>query len=40
MKTKCTKRCKLNPLTNICEGCLRTIDEIKSAFKGVENDRK
>jgi predicted Fe-S protein YdhL (DUF1289 family) len=36
MTKKCTKQCKLNPLTNICEGCLRTMDEIKSAFKTSE----
>ena len=24
----CTSVCKMNPTTGLCEGCLRTIDEI------------
>lgn len=32
-ENKCQKKCKLDPLTKVCEGCNRTIEEIIDAGK-------
>ncbi len=28
MKTPCVKICKISPITKLCDGCFRSIDEI------------
>lgn len=35
----CIDVCKMDPATNLCEGCLRTRDEIK-AWKSLNNAGK
>jgi predicted Fe-S protein YdhL (DUF1289 family) len=35
----CTNVCKMNPDTGLCEGCLRTLDEI-AAWSALGNDEK
>lgn len=35
----CIDVCKMNPATDLCDGCLRTRDEIK-AWKGLDDDAK
>jgi len=35
----CTSVCRMSPVTGLCEGCLRTIDEI-AAWSRMEDDEK
>jgi predicted Fe-S protein YdhL (DUF1289 family) len=35
----CVNVCKMNPATQLCEGCLRTIDEI-AAWSSMTDDEK
>jgi len=35
----CNNVCKMNPDTGLCEGCLRTLDEI-AAWSGLSNEEK
>ncbi len=35
----CTNVCRMSPRTGLCEGCLRTIDEI-AAWGGMSDERK
>ena len=35
----CNNVCRMNPDTNLCEGCLRTLDEI-AAWAGLGDDEK
>jgi len=35
----CINVCKMNPDTGLCEGCLRTLDEI-AAWSGLSAPRK
>jgi predicted Fe-S protein YdhL (DUF1289 family) len=35
----CISLCKMSPDTGLCEGCLRTIDEI-IAWSGADDDAK
>ena len=40
VKSPCINVCKLNPTNNLCEGCLRTSDEISNWSKYTENKKK
>ena len=35
----CTSVCRMNPRNGLCEGCLRTIDEI-AAWSRMDDDEK
>jgi predicted Fe-S protein YdhL (DUF1289 family) len=35
----CTSVCRMSPDTGLCEGCLRTLDEI-ATWSRMENDEK
>lgn len=35
----CTSICRMSPVTGLCEGCLRTIDEI-AAWSRMDDDEK
>ena len=35
----CINVCRMNPDTGLCEGCLRTLDEI-AAWSGMSSDEK
>ena len=35
----CTNVCKMNPETELCEGCFRTLDEI-AAWSGMNPEEK
>ena len=37
--TPCQKVCKLNPKTNICIGCGRTLEEITNWFNYTDEQR-
>ncbi len=39
IKSPCVDKCQMNPSTNMCEGCFRTIDEI-SDWSGYSNNQK
>ena len=39
VKSPCINVCKLNPTNNLCEGCLRTSDEISNWSKYTENKK-
>ena len=36
----CTKNCSLNTLTNICEGCGRTLEEIVEWMKMKDDEKQ
>lgn len=38
-ENKCQKKCKLDPITKVCEGCNRTIEEIIDAGNRVKRLR-
>jgi hypothetical protein len=35
----CTSVCRIDPATGLCEGCLRTLDEI-AGWSAFDDDRK
>ena len=37
LRSPCISICRLDPLTQVCEGCLRHIDEI-AAWGGLDED--
>ena len=37
--TPCVRSCKLNPYTQVCEGCYRTLEEIASWLSYPEERR-
>jgi len=39
VKSPCTSICRMDPATRLCEGCLRTIEEI-AAWSTCSNDDK
>ena len=39
-KSPCINVCKLNPKNNLCEGCLRTSEEISNWSKYVKQDER
>ena len=39
IKSPCVEKCEMNPQTNLCEGCLRTIDEIVN-WSNYTNNQK
>ena len=39
-KSPCINVCKLNPKNNLCEGCLRTSEEISNWSKYSDNKKK
>jgi hypothetical protein len=39
VQSPCINVCKMNPDTRLCEGCLRTLDEI-AAWSGLSNEEK
>ncbi len=39
VQSPCNNVCKMNPDTGLCEGCLRTLDEI-AAWAGLSNEEK
>lgn len=39
VKSPCISVCRMNPATGLCEGCLRTIEEI-AAWSTCSNDDK
>ena len=39
IQSPCINVCKMNPDTRLCEGCLRTLDEI-AAWSGLSNEEK
>ena len=40
VKSPCINVCKLNPKNNLCEGCLRTSDEISNWSKYSDNKKR
>ena len=40
VKSPCINVCKLNPKKKLCEGCLRTSDEISNWSKYTENKKR
>ena len=40
VKSPCINVCKLNPKNKLCEGCLRTSDEISNWTKYTENKKR
>ena len=39
VQSPCVSVCKMNPDTRLCEGCLRTLDEI-AAWSGLSIEEK
>ena len=39
-KSPCINVCKLNPKNNLCEGCLRTSEEISNWSKYSDNKKR
>ncbi|HYT85807.1 MAG TPA: DUF1289 domain-containing protein [Burkholderiales bacterium] len=39
VQSPCNNVCRMNPDSGLCEGCLRTLDEI-AAWSGLSNDEK
>jgi len=39
VRSPCTSVCRLDPRTGLCEGCLRTIDEI-AAWSSMSDEAK
>ncbi len=40
IKSPCISVCAMDDLTGLCQGCYRTIDEIKSWWDMNQNDQK
>lgn len=40
IKSPCTNICKMNPVTNYCEGCKRTIEEIASWTRYTDEEKQ
>jgi predicted Fe-S protein YdhL (DUF1289 family) len=40
VRSPCTKRCRLNSATGLCEGCCRTMDEIVRWGGAGEEERR
>ena len=40
VRSPCTKRCRLNPATGLCDGCCRTMDEIVRWGGAGEEERR
>ena len=40
IKSPCISVCSMDDLTGLCQGCYRTIDEIKSWWDMNQNDQK
>ena len=40
VKSPCVKGCRINPKTMLCDGCLRTLDEIQRWLQMPEEDRQ
>ena len=40
IKSPCISVCAMDDLTGLCQGCYRTIDEIKSWWGMNQNDQK
>ena len=38
-KSPCIEKCLMNPHTNLCEGCLRNIDEIVNWSNFTDNQK-
>jgi uncharacterized protein len=36
----CISVCRMNPQTGLCEGCLRTLDEIASWSRMADDDKR
>lgn len=39
IKSPCINKCNLNPKTSLCEGCFRSLDEIKYWVIMTDNER-
>jgi predicted Fe-S protein YdhL (DUF1289 family) len=40
MKTPCILVCRINPQTRMCEGCYRTMEEIREWLRFTEEERE
>jgi uncharacterized protein len=39
MITPCIEKCNVDPVTKVCQGCLRTLDEIANWITYTDNQR-
>lgn len=39
IKSPCVEKCQVNPDTNLCKGCLRTIEEIEGWSNFTDNQK-
>ena len=39
IKSPCVEKCEMNPLTKLCEGCLRNIEEIVNWSNFTDNQK-
>jgi uncharacterized protein len=40
VKSPCINVCRMDPATGLCEGCLRTLDEIARWAQTTDDDRR